>query len=242
MITVIPAIDIIDGKCVRLAEGDYARKTVYYENPVDAAKAFEDIGLKRLHMVDLDGAKAGKVINLKVLEAVTGQTSMVIDFGGGVKTEEDLMRVRNAGAAMVSIGSLAVKHPEVLDEWVMKYGSELFFIGADVRNNKVSVSGWLEQTNLDVFDFVKTLMSKGLTRIFCTDISKDGLLQGPSLALYQQLLQQNPGLLLTASGGVSSMNDIYQLNDTGCDSVIVGKAIYENRITLEELKNFQLNN
>ena len=235
MMEIIPAIDIIDGKCVRLTQGDYAQKKVYNENPLEVAKEFEDAGIKRLHLVDLDGAKAGKIINLKVLEAIAEKTQLVIDFGGGIKSEEDLSSVLNAGANLAAIGSVAVKDPELFYAWVQKYGPGKFLLGADVRNEKIAVSGWLEETDLSVFGFIKKYITHGVKNIFCTDISKDGLLQGPAMDLYIKIISENPEINLIASGGVASLKDLKELSQIGCKGAIVGKAIYEGKISLKEL-------
>lgn len=232
---IIPAIDIIDGKCVRLTKGDYAQKKVYNDNPVEVAKQFEDAGIKRLHVVDLDGAKAGKVINLAVLENIAAATKLKIDFGGGVKNIEDVESIFQAGAAMVTIGSLAVKQPQLLEEWLMEFGAERFFIGADVLDAKIKISGWLEDTGVNIFEFIGKMISLGAVNIFCTDISKDGVLQGPSIELYKQIMEQHPEIQLVASGGVSNIEDVKKLKEIGCSGAIIGKAIYEERITLEEL-------
>ncbi|AYD48459.1 1-(5-phosphoribosyl)-5-[(5-phosphoribosylamino)methylideneamino]imidazole-4-carboxamide isomerase [Arachidicoccus soli] len=236
--TIIPAIDIIDGKCVRLTQGDYAQKTIYNENPVEVAKSFEDAGLKRLHLVDLDGAKAGKVTNWKVLENIAAATNLVIDFGGGIKQKEDVELVLNAGARYVTIGSLAVKNEAIFSEWIENYDPERFLLGADVKNEKITVGGWLETTDIDVFAFIKKYTAKGINNIFCTDVSKDGLLQGPSVELYTKIVTQFPAINFIASGGVSSLDDLKALQNVGCSGAIVGKAIYEARISLEELKAF----
>jgi phosphoribosylformimino-5-aminoimidazole carboxamide ribotide isomerase len=238
MMEIIPAIDIIDGKCVRLTQGDYELKTVYNENPLEVAKEFEAAGIKRLHLVDLDGAKAGKIINLKILEAIAGNTQLVIDFGGGIKKEEDLTNVFNAGANFATIGSLAVREPEIFYSWLKKYGTGKFLLGADVKNEKIAVSGWLETTELSVFDFIKTNTEHGVKNIFCTDISKDGLLQGPAMDLYLKIISENPEINLIASGGVSNIKDLKELSQIGCKGAIVGKAIYEGKIKLKELQNF----
>lgn len=235
MITIIPAIDLIGGKCVRLSQGDYAQQKIYRDDPVEVAKEFEAAGIQRLHVVDLDGAKAGKVMNLPVLERITKATSLLVDFGGGIKTVSEVKRVIDAGVTYVSVGSIAVKSPETFDRWIAEFGPDKFFLGADVRDGKIAVSGWLEQTDIDLVEFIRAHMLKRISHVFCTDISKDGLLEGPSIALYKSLLAQNPGLRLVASGGVSSLDDIRTLDDIGCDGVIVGKAIYEGRITLSEL-------
>lgn len=235
---IIPAIDIIDGKCVRLTEGDYSQKKVYNENPLEVALQFEDAGLKRLHLVDLDGAKAGAVKNWKVLEQLTSKTSLIIDFGGGIKKEEDLTVVFNSGAAYATIGSLAVKQENVFIEWLKKYGADKFLLGADVKDEKIAVSGWLETTDVWIYDFIEKYIRLGIQQLFCTDVSKDGKLEGPSLDLYKQVLQKFPSLHFIASGGVSSMSDLEVLREAGCSGAIVGKAIYENRISLKELSKF----
>ena len=234
---IIPAIDIIDGKCVRLTKGDYNQQIIYNENPVEVAKQFEDAGITRVHIVDLDGAKAGKIINLKVLENITAATNLVIDFGGGVKNIADVSNIFNAGATLVTIGSLAVKHPELLEEWLMEFGTDKFLIGADVLDNKIKISGWLVDGGIDVYDFIGKMMSLGVTNIFCTDISKDGAMEGPSTKLYQQIMEEHPEINLIASGGVSNFDDVLALKEIGCKGAIIGKAIYEGKITLEQLVN-----
>ena len=238
MITIIPAIDIMDGKCVRLSQGDFATSKVYREDPVEVAKEFEAEGITRLHVVDLDGAKLGRVSNLAVLEKIVKATSLRIDFGGGIKTDSEIQQVVDAGVTFVSIGSMAVKDPETFNKWVQTFGPEKFFLGADVRDGKIAVSGWLEQTGIDAVEFIQEQITKRISNVFCTDISKDGLLEGPSLTFYRHLLFACPGLRLVASGGVSSLEDIRQLNQLGCEGVIIGKAIYENKISLKELKEF----
>jgi len=235
---IIPAIDIIDGKCVRLTQGDYDQKTIYHSNPLEVAKQFEDGGLQRLHLVDLDGAKAGAIKNWKVLEAITEATSLVVDFGGGIKTEEDLKIVFHSGAAFATIGSLAVKNENLFVEWLQKYGAEKFLLGADVKGEKIAVGGWLETTDIDIYVFIEKYMGYGISQIFCTDVSKDGKLEGPSLELYQRIIHRFPELIFIASGGVASLEDLEELKLIGCCGAIVGKAIYENRITLTELINF----
>lgn len=232
---IIPAIDIINGKCVRLTKGDYAQQKIYNEDPVEVAKMFADAGLQRLHIVDLDGAKAGAIKNLAALEKIAAAVNMVIDFGGGVKKITDVENVLNAGAAIVTIGSLAVKQPEVLEEWLMEFGPERFLIGADVLDEKIKISGWLEDTGINIFDFVGRLISLGVTNIFCTDISRDGMMEGPSIDLYQKIMLQHPEINLIASGGVSNLDDLKQLKEIGCSGAIIGKAIYENLITLQDL-------
>lgn len=237
---IIPAIDIIDGKCVRLSEGNYNRKKVYNKNPLEVAKQFEDAGLNRLHLVDLDGAKEGKVKNWKVLEIIANKTSLVIDFGGGIKTEIDTIAAFNSGASMVAIGSIAVKQEEELLKWFSKYGIEQFFLGADVMNEKIAVNGWQKLTAICVYDFIQKYLQFGAQQIFCTDISKDGQLNGPSISLYKKIISKFPDLKFVASGGVSSLKDIDDLREVGCSGVIVGKAIYENRISLADLKLYNI--
>lgn len=232
---IIPAIDIIDGKCVRLTQGDYSQKKIYNEHPLEVAMAFEDAGLRRLHLVDLDGARAGKVRNWKVLETLAGKTGMVIDFGGGIKTAEDVDIVFNSGAALATVGSIAVKNGELFVSWLQAYGAERFLLGADVRDEKIAVGGWLETTDRWIYDFIREYMEKGVQQIFCTDVSKDGLLQGPALELYRNIVGKFPKLHFIASGGVSGMEDVHRLEEAGCKGVIIGKAIYEGRIKLSEL-------
>jgi phosphoribosylformimino-5-aminoimidazole carboxamide ribotide isomerase len=235
---IIPAIDIIDGKCVRLTQGDYAQKTIYNENPLEVALEFESIGITRLHLVDLDGAKLGKVVNYKVLEKIAGKTKLSIDFGGGIKTYDDIETIFNYGADLATVGSIAVKNKELFFSWIKKYGTEKLFLGADVKNEKIAVGGWLETTNISIYDFIEENLNEGVKYVFCTDISKDGLLQGPSIDLYKNILSKFPSLNLTASGGVSKLDDLVELKNIGCSSAIVGKAIYEGRITMNELKTF----
>ena len=235
---IIPAIDIIEGKCVRLTEGDYAQKKIYNEDPLEVAKAFEGIGLMRLHLVDLDGAKAGQVMNWKVLEKIANNTELKIDFGGGIKTEATLKTVLDTGATYATIGSLAVRNELLFQEWIARFGAKVFMLGADVLEEKIAIGGWLEKTEISVFDFMKSYIDKGVKQIFCTDIKKDGKLQGPSIELYQKIIEQFPNLHLIASGGVSSLDDLIELEEIGCSAAIVGKAIYENKITISELANF----
>lgn len=232
---IIPAIDIIEGKCVRLTQGDYAQKTIYNENPLEVALQFQDAGLERLHLVDLDGAKAGSVKNWKVLEQLTSKTKMVIDFGGGIKKAEDLQIVFDSGAAYATIGSLAVKEASKFVSWLQVYGASKFLLGADVKDEKIAVGGWLETTDINILDFIEQYTAVGISQLFCTDVSKDGKLEGPSIALYQKIITQFPDLHFIASGGVSNLTDLVQLKEIGCKGAIVGKAIYENRISLEEL-------
>ena len=232
---IIPAIDIIDGKCVRLTHGDYAQKKIYNEKPLEVARQFEDAGLQRLHLVDLDGAKAGSVRNWKVLETIAAKTSLVIDFGGGIKSEKDVQIVMDSGALLVTVGSIAVKEEAIFSSWITKFGPERFFLGADVREEKITVSGWTEQTQIWVYDFIQGYIEKGINQIFCTDVAKDGVLEGPSLELYTNIVQKFPSLHFIASGGVSSIADVYRLQESGCNGVIIGKAIYEGKVAVGEL-------
>ena len=232
---IIPAIDIIDGKCVRLTQGDYNQKKVYNERPLEVAMQFEDAGLRRLHLVDLDGAKAGAVKNWKVLETLAGKTGLVIDFGGGIKIAEDVEIVFNSGAALATVGSIAVKDAPLFVSWLQAYGADRFLLGADVKDEKIAVGGWLETTDRWIYDFIAEYMEKGVRQLFCTDVSKDGLLQGPALELYKNIVGKFPELHFIASGGVSGMDDVRRLEEIGCKGVIIGKAIYEGKIKLEEL-------
>jgi phosphoribosylformimino-5-aminoimidazole carboxamide ribotide isomerase len=235
---IIPAIDLIDGKCVRLTQGDYRQKKVYNAQPTEVAREFQDAGIQRLHLVDLDGAKAGKIVNLPVLESIASATSLIIDFGGGIGSLADLNQVFNAGASMATVGSLAVRQPELFHQWLADYGGSRILLGADVKGENIAISGWTESTAWTIIDFLASHLSHGLHQAFCTDISKDGLLQGPSLDLYRQILEQLPDLHLIASGGVSSIDDLAALQDIGCHGAIVGKAIYEGKITLNALRDF----
>lgn len=236
MIEIIPAIDLIDGKCVRLSQGDFAQKKIYNENPLEVAKAFEQFGIKRLHLVDLDGAKNGRVTNLKTLETIAQNTNLTIDFGGGIKTDGEIQSVYNAGAFLASIGSIAVKDAEKFFSWLKKYGSDKILLGADVRKGNLAINGWLTDTEMKLLPFLENYFTLGVTQVFCTDISKDGLLEGSSNELYSEILSKLPELKLIASGGVSKIEDVYELEKIGCSGVIIGKAIYEGRITLEELR------
>ena len=232
---IIPAIDIIDGKCVRLTQGDYQQKKIYNEHPLEVAKQFEAVGLNRLHLVDLDGAKAGAVKNWKVLDAIASKTKLIIDFGGGIKKEDDVKIVFDSGAAFATIGSLAVKDEKTFVEWLKQYGAAKFLLGADVKNEKIAVGGWLETTDIWIYDFMDKYIGHGVKQIFCTDVSKDGLLEGPSMDLYRNIIDKFPELHFIASGGVSSMKDLEELKRIGCKGAIVGKAIYEGIIKIEEL-------
>ena len=238
MIEIIPAMDIIDGKCVRLSQGDYGQKKVYNENPTEVAKMFEGVGVRRLHLVDLDGAKAQHIVNYKVLESIATSTSLVVDFGGGLKSDEDLRIAFECGASMVTGGSIAVKNPEVFRSWIEKFGSEKIILGADVKDEKIAVGGWLETTKAELLPFVKDYRQAGIDKVICTDISKDGMLQGPSVELYEKILAEIPDLYLIASGGVSSMADIERLQEANVPAVITGKAIYEGKIKMDDLAKF----
>jgi phosphoribosylformimino-5-aminoimidazole carboxamide ribotide isomerase len=235
MFEIIPAIDLIDGKCVRLAQGDFARKKIYDENPVEVAKAFEGFGIKRLHVVDLDGAKRGKLANVHILREIARDTDLTIDFGGGIKTDDDIQAVFEAGAGLANIGSTAVKEPDKFLAWINEYGGEKILLGADVKDEKIAVNGWQTKTDLQIVPFLRTYRAKGVTQAFVTDIAKDGVLQGPSIELYRGILNALPGLKLIASGGVSSISDIEELEQIGCSGAIIGKAIYEGLINLGEL-------
>lgn len=236
--TIIPAIDIIDGKCVRLTQGDYTQTTIYNENPLEVAKAFEAAGLQRLHLVDLDGARAGVIKNWKVLQTIASNTKLIIDFGGGIKKEEDVKLVFNSGAAFATIGSLAVKNETLFVNWLSQFGAGKFLLGADVKKEKIAVAGWLETTDVWICDFIEKYIGHGVQQIFCTDVSKDGKLEGPSIDLYKNIIEKFPNLHFIASGGVSSIKDLDDLQTIGCSGAIVGKAIYEGRISLKELISF----
>lgn len=235
---VIPAIDIIEGKCVRLTKGDYNQKKVYNEDPLEVAREFEDIGLTRLHLVDLDGARSGRIINHKVLEKLATRTTLHIDFGGGLKSDEDLKIAFESGARQITGGTIAVKDPEVFLHWLTLYGSDKIILGADARDEKIATHGWLETTELHLFDFLDNYSQKGITHAICTDISKDGMLKGSSVELYARIREQLPDLKLIASGGVSSLKELEELRDMGCYGAIVGKALYEGHISMKDLKNY----
>ena len=235
MIELIPAIDIIDGKCVRLTKGDYNQKTVYNDSPADVARQFEDMGFKRLHVVDLDGAKSKHIVNDHVLKAITDATNLKVDFGGGLKTDDDLKKAFEAGASMVTIGSIAVTKPELFLSWLKEYGADKLILGADVRNGKISINGWKEDSAEELLPFLKQYVDHGVKNVLCTEISKDGTLQGPASELYRQIMDAYPTLHLIASGGVGSTNDIRNLNESGIPAVVFGKAFYEGKINIEEL-------
>ena len=235
---VIPAIDIIEGKCVRLTRGDYEQKKIYNENPLEVAKQFEATGLRRLHLVDLDGAKAGDVKNWKVLEQIASKTELLIDFSGGISTSKNVRICFDSGPAYAAVGSIAVKDEKTLTEWLKEFGVEKFIIGADVKEESLAIRGWTEITELSVFDLIENYKTKGVKQFFCTDISKDGLLQGTGIDLYKKILNSHPSIDLIASGGVSSIDDLLRLREAGCSGAIVGKAIYEKKVLLKDLKQF----
>lgn len=238
MIELIPAIDIIDGKCVRLVQGQYQQKKIYAEQPLSVAKHFYDLGIRRLHLVDLDGAKAGKVVNLNILQSIAENTKLVIDFGGGIKSDEDIQSVFEAGAGMITAGSIAVKDRAKVEKWLERYGPEKIILGADTRDGKISINAWQEDTSIEIFDFVQAYMDLGITKLICTDIERDGMLGGTSLDMYQTLKDKFPTLEIIASGGVSGMEDIRELGQAGIDGVIFGKAFYEGNITSQEIQVF----
>ena len=234
---IIPAIDIIDGKCVRLSKGDYGTQKVYHENPVDIAKEFEANGIKYLHVVDLDGAKAKTIKNLKTLENLASQTQLIIDFGGGIKTRDNLEAAFDAGATKVTIGSIAVDNANICQEWIAEFGADKLILGADCLDRKIKTSGWLTDSDLDVLEFIQTYEAKGMREVICTDISKDGMLQGPSFELYKEIMEQSH-IDLIASGGISCLQDVEDLKELGCAGAIIGKALYEGKISLKELQKF----
>ncbi|MCB4797672.1 1-(5-phosphoribosyl)-5-[(5-phosphoribosylamino)methylideneamino]imidazole-4-carboxamide isomerase [Neotamlana laminarinivorans] len=248
---IIPAIDIIDGKCVRLSKGDYNTKKIYNENPLEIAKQYEAHGIEHLHLVDLDGAKASHIVNHKVLETIATKTNLKIDFGGGLKTDEDLHIAFESGAKQITGGSIAVKKPEVFESWLTKYGSDKIILGADANNEKIAISGWLEESDEELIPFVQNYMTKGVSYVICTDIAKDGMLQGPSFDLYKKMLEEchtegsrtenESALKLIASGGISTFDELPKLAELGCEGTIIGKAIYENKISLKQLENFIIN-
>ena len=236
--TIIPAIDIIDGKCVRLTKGDYSQKTIYNEDPLEVALQFEDAGLKRLHLVDLDGAKAGAVKNWKVLEKIALKTKLVIDFSGGISTQKNLEITFDSGATYASIGSIAVKNEFTFSGWLLAFGAGRFIIGADVKDETIVIKGWTEKTTITVFELIEKYKTKGVKKFFCTDVNKDGLLQGPATDLYKKIMNEHPSIDLIASGGITTTKEIEELIEAGCRGAIIGKAIYENRISLTDLKKF----
>lgn len=240
MIELIPAIDVIDGKCVRLSKGEYDSKKVYNENPLEVAKEFEANGLKRLHVVDLDGAASKHIVNYRTLEQLAGHTSLTIDFGGGIKTDDDLHIAFDSGAQMVTLGSIAIKNPELFERWLKTYGNERIILGADAKNGKIAVSGWKEESETELMDFLARYITKGVSKVLCTDISRDGMMEGPATDLYREIMQAHPDIHLIASGGVSNIDDIYRLDEAGIPAVVFGKAIYEGQIRLKELTSLLL--
>ncbi len=246
---IIPAIDIINGKCVRLSKGDYATEKVYNENPLEVAKMFQDHGIQHLHLVDLDGAKASHIVNYKVLETIASNTNLSIDFGGGLKSDEDLKIAFESGANQITGGSIAVKNPEIFKSWLEKFGADKIILGADANNEKVAISGWLEESDKELIPFIQSYLKEGVSYVICTDISKDGMLQGPSFDLYQKILNETnvtssavEKIKLIASGGISTYDELPRLAEMGCEGTIVGKAIYEHKISMKQIEKFILNN
>ena len=237
---IIPAIDIIDGACVRLSKGDYATKKVYNENPLEVAKQFEAHGITHLHLVDLDGAKSKHIVNHKILKQIASQTSLKVDFGGGLKTDDDLRVAFESGASQITGGSIAVKNPDTFKSWLNKFGKDKIILGADAHHRKIAISGWLEESDDDVVEFINSYNKEGVSYVICTDISKDGMLEGPSFDLYDEILKSTPDLKLIASGGISTFDELPKLAAMGCEGTIIGKAIYENRISLKQLENYIL--
>lgn len=235
---IIPAIDIIEGKCVRLSKGDYDTKIIYNENPLEVAKSFEAHGIEYLHLVDLDGAKSSKIVNYKILEQIATQTSLKIDFGGGLKSDDDLRIAFESGANQITGGSIAVKNRAIFEKWISEYGTDKIILGADAKDEKIAVSGWLEESNEDLVPFIQDYQSKGIQYVICTDIAKDGMLQGPSFDLYGKILAEANGIKLIASGGISTFDELPKLAELGCEGTIIGKAIYEGRISLKQLEDF----
>ncbi|HBD27240.1 1-(5-phosphoribosyl)-5-[(5-phosphoribosylamino)methylideneamino]imidazole-4-carboxamide isomerase [Flavobacterium sp.] len=238
---IIPAIDIIDGKCVRLSKGDYDTKKIYNENPLEVAKSFEAHGIQYLHLVDLDGAKSSQIVNYKVLEQIASKTNLKIDFGGGLKSDADLKIAFESGANQITGGSIAIKQPEIFKSWIQQYGADKIILGADAMNEKVAISGWLEESKEEVIPFIQSYQQEGIQYVICTDISKDGMLEGPSFELYQRILEQTKDVKLIASGGISTFDELPKLAELGCEGTIIGKAIYEGRITLKQLENYIIN-
>ncbi len=235
---IIPAIDIIDGKCVRLIQGDYAQKTVYNENPLDVAKSFEDAGLTHLHLVDLDGAKQGKVVHWDIVEKITSNTDLRVDFGGGIKTSEEIEKLLAFGIRKVNLGSIAIKEPAKITDWITQFGAEKIILSADVKDEIIAINGWQDNASINIMTFLKDYVQKGIKNVTCTDISTDGMLTGPNIDLYKKILLSFPQLNVIASGGVSSIDDLTELEQIGVDGVIIGKAIYEGRLSLEDLNKF----
>ena len=243
---IIPAIDIIDGKCVRLTKGDYSTKKIYNENPLEVAKEFEAAGIEYLHVVDLEGAKASQIINYKVLEQIAGKTNLKIDFGGGLKSDKDLEIAFNSGAHQITGGSIAVKNSDIFESWIEKYGAHKIILGADFypdsSGGKIATNGWQEESTLELIPFIKGYQDKGIQYVICTDISKDGMLQGPSFDMYKEILSETKDIKLIASGGISTFDELPRLAENGCEGVIIGKAIYEHKISLKQLEQYILNN
>ena len=238
----IPAIDIMDGKCVRLSKGDFTKKTIYSDNPLEIAQDFESAGITRLHIVDLDGANGQSLPNISVLKNIAEHTNLIIDFGGGIKTRETVKEVFDAGASMISLGSAIIKSPELFADWTVEFGPDKFLPGADVLDKKIKIHGWKEDTGVDIFNFIQNLIQLNIDKIFCTDISKDGMMQGPSVDLYKAIMQKFPLLQLIASGGISCYEDLFTLRDAGCSGAIIGKAFYEGKISLQQINDFINNN
>lgn len=238
---IIPAIDIIEGKCVRLSKGDYDTKKIYNENPLEVAKSFEAHGIQYLHLVDLDGAKSNQILNYKILEQIASKTSLKIDFGGGLKSDADLKIAFESGANQITGGSIAIKQPDVFKKWVQQFGADKIILGADAMNEKVAISGWLEESKEEVIPFIQNYLNEGIQYVICTDISKDGMLEGPSFELYKRILEQTKDVKLIASGGISTFDELPKLAELGCEGTIIGKAIYEGRITLKQLENYIIN-
>lgn len=237
-IEIIPAIDIIDGKCVRLTKGDYEQKKIYNENPLEVAKQFEDAGISRLHLVDLDGAKSSKIINHKILHKIANNTKLIIDFGGGIKTDSDIETAFESGAYMVNIGSIAIRNKQLFLKWLNIYGQEKIMLSADVKNNKVAGGGWLEESEKGIIEFIEEYSKEGIKKVVCTDVSKDGMLTGSSVELYREIMIKFPEIYLIASGGVNSMEELDELVELGAKGAIIGKAIYENKISLKQLSDY----
>lgn len=238
---IIPAIDIIEGKCVRLSKGDYNTKKIYNEDPLEVAKSFEAHGIEYLHLVDLDGAKSKHIVNHNILETIASKTKLKVDFGGGLKTDKDLQIAFESGANQITGGSIAVKDPEIFQNWLQKFGNEKIILGADAMNRKIAISGWLEDSDKDIIPFIQNYEDNGVKYVICTDISKDGMLEGPSFDLYEEILSETKNINLIASGGISKFDELPKLAELGCEGVIIGKAIYENRISLKQLENYILN-
>ncbi len=239
---IIPAIDIINGKCVRLSKGDYTTKIIYNENPLEVAKMFQNHGIQHLHLVDLDGAKASHIVNYKVLETIASKTKLTIDFGGGLKSDNDLRIAFESGANQITGGSIAVKKPEIFIRWLQKFGADKIILGADVNNEKIAIGGWLEESDKELLPFIQNYVNEGVSCVICTDISKDGMLQGPSFNLYKKILKEFSNVKLIASGGISTYNELPKLAKMGCEGTIIGKAIYEHKISMKQIENYILNN